>query len=73
MDVDVVLFDNKLVDNKYWEQAFVVIPLAEIYPDLRTPRTHESIIETAARLRKETWIEVRRGILSQFNGNQPTA
>jgi len=73
IDIDIVLFDDKLVDNKYWEQAFVVIPLAEVYPEYQNPLTHESIIETATRLRKGTWIEARRGILSQSNGDEPAA
>lgn len=72
IDIDIVLFDGELVDDKYWEQAFVVVPLAEVYPEYQNPRTHESIMETATRLRKATWIEVRRGILSQFSGNQST-
>jgi 2-amino-4-hydroxy-6-hydroxymethyldihydropteridine diphosphokinase len=73
IDIDIVLFDDELVDEKYWEQAFVVIPLAELYPEYQNPLTHESILEAATRLRKETWIEARQGILSQFNGNRPTA
>ena len=72
IDIDIVLFDDKLVDNKYWEQAFVVIPLAEIYPEYQNPLTHESIIETATRLRKETWIEARREVLSRSNGDKST-
>jgi 2-amino-4-hydroxy-6-hydroxymethyldihydropteridine diphosphokinase len=73
IDIDIVLFDNRSCDDKYWEQAFVVIPLAEIYPDYENPLTHESIIETAMRLRKEIWIEARRGVLSQFDGNHLAA
>lgn len=73
MDIDIVLFDSKSVDNKYWEQAFVVIPLAEIYPEFENPLTHESIIETATRLREKIWIETRRGVLSPFKGNQRRA
>ncbi len=73
IDIDIVLFDDRSCDDKYWEQAFVVIPLAEIYPEYQNPLTHESIMETATRLRKEIWIEARRGVLSQFNGNQLTA
>jgi 7,8-dihydro-6-hydroxymethylpterin-pyrophosphokinase len=64
MDIDIVLFDDRSCDDKYWEQAFVVIPLAEIYPDYENPLKHESIKETATHLRKMFWIEARRGILS---------
>lgn len=73
MDIDIVLFDGHSCDDKYWEQAFVVIPLAEIYPEYENPLTHETVAETATRLRKEIWIEARQGVLSQFNGNQLTA
>ncbi len=69
MDIDIVLFDDRSCDDKYWEQAFVVIPLAEIYPDYENPLKHESIKDTATRLRKRFWIEARPGILSQFSGN----
>ena len=73
MDIDIVLFDNKSGDNKYWEQAFVVVPLAEIYPDFENPITHEPIPETAARLRRKIWVEARPGVLSQFSGSKSAA
>jgi 2-amino-4-hydroxy-6-hydroxymethyldihydropteridine diphosphokinase len=73
MDIDTVLFDDRLCADKYWEQAFVVIPLAEIYPAYQNPRTHESAIEASARLHREFWMERRRGILSQFSESNFTA
>lgn len=73
MDVDIVLYDDRSCDDRYWEQAFVVIPLAEIYPNYENPLTHESLSETATRLRTGFWMETRQGVLSQFGGNQFTA
>ena len=73
MDIDIVVFDNMSCDDKYWEQAFVVIPLAEIFPTFTNPLTQEPIHETAARLRREVWMETRQGILSQFNEKSPRA
>jgi len=70
MDIDIVIFDDHLVDDRYWQQPFVVIPLAEIHPDFENPITHESIPATATRLRKEIWMETRQGISSQLRGNQ---
>lgn len=66
IDIDIVLFDSKSVDNKYWEQAFVVVPLAEIFPDYQNPLTSESIFQTATRLRQQVWMETRPEVLSQF-------
>ena len=73
MDIDIVLFDDTLCDQKYWEQAFVMIPLSEIYPTFQHPLTHETIAETAARLLKEFWMEARPGVLKQISGNKPAA
>ncbi len=69
IDIDIVIFDNQLVNDKFWKQAFVVLPLAEIYPEYRNPLTQESVTETATRLRKEVWMETRPEVLCQFNGS----
>jgi 7,8-dihydro-6-hydroxymethylpterin-pyrophosphokinase len=54
-------------NEKFWNQAFVVIPLAEIYPEFRNPLTKGPIAETATRLRQTIWMETRPEVLSQFN------
>jgi 2-amino-4-hydroxy-6-hydroxymethyldihydropteridine diphosphokinase len=73
MDIDIIVFDGMSCNDKYWEQHFVVIPLAEIEPNLQNPIHQEPVSETAARLRTGFWMEARRDILSQFNVNSSTA
>lgn len=63
MDIDIVLFDDTPVNNNYWETAFVIIPLADLYPDFKNPITNEKVIETAARLSQKVWLERRQIIL----------
>ena len=69
IDIDIVLFDGKSCDDKYWEQAFVVVPLAEMQPEYQNPLTKESIMKTATRLRQKVWMETRPEVLGQFNGS----
>jgi len=69
MDIDIILFDDRSCDDKFWEKAFVVVPLAEIYPDYQNPLRNETIRETAARLRRTIWMENRPEVLSQFGGS----
>jgi 2-amino-4-hydroxy-6-hydroxymethyldihydropteridine diphosphokinase len=69
IDIDIVLFDDQSCNEKFWKQAFVVIPLAEIYPRFKNPLTEETISETSTRLRQTTWIEARMEVLSQFDGS----
>jgi 2-amino-4-hydroxy-6-hydroxymethyldihydropteridine diphosphokinase len=67
IDIDIVLFDDNPYNDKFWKFAFIIVPLAEIYPDYQNPLTQEKITETATRLRQEVWIESRPNVLSQFN------
>lgn len=67
IDIDIILFDDQPQNDSVWETAFVIVPLAEIYPEYRNPITGEQITETAARLRQREWIEPRPQILSGNN------
>jgi 2-amino-4-hydroxy-6-hydroxymethyldihydropteridine diphosphokinase len=73
IDIDIVVFDGRPCDDKYWEQAFVVVPLAEIHPDYQNPLTQESIVQTATRLRQHVWMETRPKVLARFNGSHSTS
>jgi 2-amino-4-hydroxy-6-hydroxymethyldihydropteridine diphosphokinase len=72
MDIDIVVFDELSCDDKYWEQAFVVVPLAEIYPEFQNPITRESMTQTATRLRQQVWMETRRDVLGRFSRSSST-
>lgn len=69
IDIDIILFDNQPLTDEPWKAAFVIVPLAEIYPEYQNPITGERITETAARLRQREWIETRPEILSENNPN----
>jgi 2-amino-4-hydroxy-6-hydroxymethyldihydropteridine diphosphokinase len=70
IDIDIVLFDNKPYSDKFWKFAFVIVPLAEIYPEFQNPLTKEALFQTATRLRQEVWMEARPEVLSQFKWEQ---
>jgi 2-amino-4-hydroxy-6-hydroxymethyldihydropteridine diphosphokinase len=66
IDIDIVLFDDVPYNDKFWRFAFVIVPLAEIYPEYQNPLAQENIVKTATRLRSEVWMEARPEVLSQF-------
>lgn len=67
IDIDIVIFDEQLLNPNSWKLAYVVVPLAEVYPEYRNPKTGETIGEIAARLRQEVWLEPRPGVLGQLS------
>lgn len=71
IDIDIVIFDDRLCNDKFWKQAFVMVPLAEIYPEYQNRFTQERVVETAARLRQNVWMETRPAVLRQFTGDSP--
>ena len=64
IDIDIILFDNEVIGDHWFAQAFVVIPLAEIHPNFQNPVSREPLQNTATRLRKHIWLETRQGVLS---------
>ena len=64
IDIDLIIFDDKIISGRWLAQAFVVVPLAEVLPDFQNPQTRELLHETATRLRRDFWMEARRVILA---------
>ena len=60
IDIDVLMVDDEQVKDgdfelphpRMWERAFVMVPLAELAPELRGP-SGETVAQIAARLREE--------------------
>jgi len=64
IDIDVLLYGRRKISTprmtvphaRMHERAFVLVPLAELEPDLRLPGSTETVLEAADRLAKETRI-----------------
>ena len=69
IDIDIILFDDQLQKDSFWNDAFVVIPLAEIYPEYQNPITRKSITEISTQLQEKVWMKARPEVLNQFREN----
>ncbi len=63
VDLDILIYDNQLVDTKVWTHAFVAVPLAELIPSYLNPTTGETLSQTADRLTKLTMVRRRPDIV----------
>ena len=63
IDLDILIYDDQLLDKKVWTHAFVAVPLAELIPDYTNLTTGETLREAAERLSKETVIKLRPEIV----------
>lgn len=63
IDVDVMMVDGEACNVDRWDNAFVLLPIAELMPDVEHPVTHESLSDAAEQARRATWIVQRPGLL----------
>lgn len=64
IDVDILLYDGEPLDQGFWGQAFVVVPLAELIPDFKGPGRVEELSQLADRLRSRTWMRKRDDVIA---------
>lgn len=56
IDLDVLIFDDELIDPDLWDYAHMSVPVAELIPDYTNPVTGESLVSLSERLVKSPLI-----------------
>lgn len=67
IDLDILIYDNELIDPEVWEQPHLAIPLAEVYPAYPHPQTGKTIAATAAQFQARVQFEPVADILKTQN------
>lgn len=62
IDLDVLLYDGRVIEPEVWEQAYWAAPLAELLPELAHPESGETLAQVARRLGASTALCRRAGI-----------
>ncbi len=66
IDLDIMLWDGKPFRLEQWNLAHVVLPMAEISPQLEHPITRQKLSLVAERLRTQIWTAARPDILTKY-------
>lgn len=61
IDIDIVLFDETPHNVQTWDQAFVIVPLAELLPRFKTLRG-ETLSDFAKQLQGQVWMRKREDV-----------
>jgi 2-amino-4-hydroxy-6-hydroxymethyldihydropteridine diphosphokinase len=51
IDLDLVVYDDQILDTRLWTLDYLAIPIAELVPDLSNPLTSQPLEEFASRFR----------------------
>jgi 2-amino-4-hydroxy-6-hydroxymethyldihydropteridine diphosphokinase len=57
IDLDILMFDDEVVDAHIWDYAHLAVPLAECFPTLAQPSNNLCIKEIAQELQKTIKIQ----------------
>ena len=63
IDIDILVVDNKVIDNEIWTYAHLAVPFAEINPEFKLEEKGETINQIAQYLLKTEEIKPRRDII----------
>jgi 7,8-dihydro-6-hydroxymethylpterin-pyrophosphokinase len=69
IDIDIVLFDENPHNVQTWNQAFVIVPLAELMPEFKT-HSGEKLSDFARQLQGQVWMRKREDILIYPTGTR---
>jgi 2-amino-4-hydroxy-6-hydroxymethyldihydropteridine diphosphokinase len=50
IDLDILIYKEKVIEPRIWDLPFLTLPLAELLPDLINPETGETLADIAHRL-----------------------
>ncbi|MBA4419735.1 MAG: 2-amino-4-hydroxy-6-hydroxymethyldihydropteridine diphosphokinase [Anaerolinea sp.] len=55
-DIDIIAFDDKVLESNLWQIAFIAVPVSDIAPELLNANTGELLKERAEQLKETSWI-----------------
>ena len=58
IDIDIIIFNGKVLDKNLWDKVFIALPVSEIFPELVNSSTGKTLIETANKLKSSAKAEL---------------
>jgi 2-amino-4-hydroxy-6-hydroxymethyldihydropteridine diphosphokinase len=59
IDLDIIIFDDQILDSELWRQVHLALPISELLPELVHPESGETLLQIARRLCQQTPIVSR--------------
>jgi 2-amino-4-hydroxy-6-hydroxymethyldihydropteridine diphosphokinase len=58
IDIDIIIFNGKVLDTNIWNKLFIALPVSEIIPVLKNESTGEILIDTVEKLKSSAKAEL---------------
>jgi 2-amino-4-hydroxy-6-hydroxymethyldihydropteridine diphosphokinase len=58
IDLDIIIFDEQIVDKDLWQRSFIASPISDLYPDLRLPSNKKTLLEVSRELQSSAFARI---------------
>jgi len=55
IDLDIIIYEEKLIEPKLWERLFLAMPVSGLLPDFMEPETGLKLYQVAQKLLEKGW------------------
>jgi 2-amino-4-hydroxy-6-hydroxymethyldihydropteridine diphosphokinase len=66
IDLDIILFDDQVVDQDLWNRSFIASPISELFPDLQQPSNKRTLLQVAKKLRSSAFARIHKQTIDPY-------
>lgn len=60
IDLDIIIFDDQVVDQDLWQCSFIASPISDLFPDLQQPGNKKSLLQVAKKLQSSAFARIHK-------------
>ena len=58
IDLDIIIFDDKVIDQDLWTRSFISSPISDLFPDLPHPTNKKTLLQVARELQSSVFARI---------------
>ncbi len=71
IDLDIIIYDDVVLEPRIWAEAFLAIPLADLLPDLKNSASGETLKNVAHRFESTSAVKLRPEVKISIKTTRP--
>ena len=60
IDLDIIIFDDQVIDQDLWTHSFIASPISDLYPDLQHPINKKTLLQVARDLQSSSFTRIHK-------------
>jgi len=58
IDLDIILFDDQVIDQDLWTRSFIASPISDLYPNLQQPNNKKTLLQVSRELQRSAFARI---------------